>query len=248
MSASDNIDTKSEVATPPAVAEERSVDRKEAKKLKRQKTRGEIRHILRGVFSWSAFQLMLSHHPNCETFDSHVFKIGKLRLCRGCFLSYPPLYALVAMYIFWVPSRDFFLREAIPIVDNLWWFVIGFGILTFASRLLGQYHIIIKDISRLSRGIWTGLLVLVIISQHWGFKIGAALIIIGGMTYLSLQRGKDMERTCDECEWHSNFSSCPGWDGISEKLFAPSASAIGNEPIERSENPSSDKPEEEKAE
>ena len=248
MNTSEDLEAKPEATIPPAVAEQKPIDPKEAKRLKRQKTRSEVRQILRGVFSWGAFQLMLAHHPNCETFDSHVFKIGKLRLCRGCFLSYPPLYTLIALYIFWLPSREFFLREAIPIVDNLWWFVIGFGILTFASRWLGRYHIIINDIAKLSRGIWTGLLVIVIISQHWGFKIGAALIIIGGMTYLSLQRGKDMERTCDECEWHSDFNSCPGWDGIADKLFPANTATTGNKPIERpvklpTDNPEEDKPE-----
>jgi len=199
-----------------------------------------VRQILRALFSWEAIHLMLSHHPFCEVFDPHVFKIGKLRLCRGCFLSYPPLYALVSIFIFWEAAREFFLLEAISIVDNLWWFVIGFGILTFGARWLGRYSIFIKDIAKFARGAWTGFLVLVIISQHWGFKIGATIIVIAGMAYLSLHRGKDMERTCDECEWHSDFNSCPGWEGMADKLFYATTTSTENIPPENPEQEKQD--------
>lgn len=219
MNASDDNDLKTEDTTSPSMIELTPHELEPISKKKESKVLSTLRQIFRALFSWEAIHLMLSHHPFCEVFDPHVFKIGKLRLCRGCFLSYPPLYALVTIFIFWEAAREFFLLEAISIIDNLWWFVIGFGILTFGARWLGRYSIFIKDIAKFSRGAWSGLLVMVIISQHWGFKIGAALIVIGGMTYLSLHRGKDMERTCDECEWNADFNSCPGWEGMSEKLF-----------------------------
>ncbi|MCK5157988.1 MAG: hypothetical protein KAR08_02435 [Candidatus Heimdallarchaeota archaeon] len=219
MNASDSNELKTEDTSTSTVIELKPHELEQISKKKEGKILSTLRQIFRAIFSWEAIHLMLSHHPFCEVFDPHVFKIGKLRLCRGCFLSYPPLYALVSIFIFWEAAREFFLLEAISIMDNLWWFVIGFGILTFGARWLGRYSLFIKDIAKFSRGAWTGFLVMVIISQHWGFKIGAILIVIGGMTYLSLHRGKDMERTCDECEWHSDFNSCPGWEGMSDKLF-----------------------------
>ena len=219
MNASDSNELKTEDTSTSTVIELKPHELEQISKKKEGKILSTLRQIFRAIFSWEAIHLMLSHHPFCEVFDPHVFKIGKLRLCRGCFLSYPPLYALVSIFIFWEAAREFFLLDAISIMDNLWWFVIGFGILTFGARWLGRYSLFVKDIAKFSRGAWTGFLVMVIISQHWGFKIGAILIVIGGMTYLSLHRGKDMERTCDECEWHANFQSCPGWDGMSDKLF-----------------------------
>jgi len=237
MNASDNNKLKTEDPASSTVIELKPHELEQTSKKKENKTLATLRQIFRAIFSWEAILLMLSHHPFCEVFDPHVFKIGKLRLCRGCFLSYPPLYALVSIFIFWEAAREFFLLEAISIMDNLWWFVIGFGILTFGARWLGRYSIFIKDIAKFSRGAWTGFLVIVILSQHWGFKIGAALIVIGGMTYLSLHRGKDMERTCDECEWHADFNSCPGWEGMADKLFQT------NTPIAKSVPP--ENPEEE---
>ncbi|TET29043.1 MAG: hypothetical protein E3J70_08070 [Candidatus Heimdallarchaeota archaeon] len=235
MNASDDNDLKTEDTTSPSIIELTPHELEPISKKKESKVLSTLRQIFRALFSWEAIHLMLSHHPFCEVYDPHVFKIGKLRLCRGCFLSYPPLYALVTIFIFWEAAREFFLLEAISIIDNLWWFVIGFGILTFVARWLGRFSIFIKDIAKFSRGTWTGLLVMVIISQHWGFKLGAALIVFGGMTYLSLHRGKDMERTCNECEWNADFNACPGWEGISEKLFQTTTSITESIPPENPE-------------
>ncbi len=240
MNTTDDNELKTEDTTSSTVIELQPHELEQTSEKKDNKILSTVRQILRALFSWEAIHLMLSHHPFCEVFDPHVFKIGKLRLCRGCFLSYPPLYALVSIFIFWEAAREFFLLEAISIVDNLWWFVIGFGILTFGARWLGRYSIFIKDIAKFARGAWTGFLVLVIISQHWGFKIGATIIVIAGMAYLSIHRGKDMERTCDECEWHSDFNSCPGWEGMADKLFYATTTITENIPPENPEQEKQD--------
>ncbi len=134
MNASDDNELKKEDTTSPSVIKQTPHELEPISKKKESKVLSTLRQIFRALFSWEAIHLMLSHHPFCEVFDPHVFKIGKLRLCRGCFLSYPPLYALVSIFIFWEAAREFFLLEAISIIDNLWWFVIGFGILTFGAR------------------------------------------------------------------------------------------------------------------
>ena len=182
--------------------------------------------IIKIMFKWSTIRVMFAHHPYCDPFEEHTFKIGKLRLCRGCWLSYPPMYATILIYLFWPQARDFMLGEAVWIMDNLWWFVIGFGILALVGRLIGRYSRFIKDLSKFGRGSWAGFLVVVIITQHWGFKVGAALILIGGMTYLSLHRGKDMDRTCDECEWHANYDTCPGMQEINNDFASVTSSEV----------------------
>ena len=37
----------------------------------------------------SFFPLFLSHHPECNHFSGHTLKVGKVRLCIGCFVGYP---------------------------------------------------------------------------------------------------------------------------------------------------------------
>ncbi len=166
-------------------------------------------------FSWKVISMSLAHHPECETFEDHVFKIGKLRLCRGCTLSYPPMYALVLMFIFWPGARDFLTSIGLWI-PNLWWFTIGFGATGALALLLRKYSFIINDIYKFCRGAFAGFLVTVILSQHWGFKIGAVVILMGAMVLLSMHRGKEMEKTCEECEWNANFDACPGWADITQ--------------------------------
>ncbi|MHA1154941.1 MAG: hypothetical protein ACTSQK_02440 [Candidatus Heimdallarchaeota archaeon] len=168
-------------------------------------------------FSWKVISMSLAHHPECETFEDHVFKIGKLRLCRGCTLSYPPMYALVLMFIFW-PDAMLFLTSTGLWIPNLWWFTIGFGVTGASALLLRKYSLFINDIYKFCRGAFAGFLVTIILSQHWGFKIGAVVILMGAMGLLSIHRGKEMEKICEECEWNANFDECPGWTDITQSF------------------------------
>lgn len=175
--------------------------------------------FLKAIFNKNTIHLMLAHHPACEVYDSHVFKIGNLRLCKGCFLSYPPLYATLLIFIFWDAARIFYQNSGF-LISNIWWFVIGFGILAVGGYLIGKFSLFIKDLSKFGRGAWAGSLVIVILLKeiHWGLKIGAAVILIGGMVFLSLYRGKDMEKTCNECEWNAQFDLCPGWRDVIQQF------------------------------
>ena len=165
MDASDDNEVKTNVKTYPTSNESKLQELDKSKKKKERKQNTKVRQIFSAIFSRDAFLLLLSHHPFCEVYDSHVFKIGKLRLCRGCFLSYPPLYALPAIFVFWEAAREFFLNEAVSIIDNLWWFVIGFGILAGVGRWLGRYSIFIKDLAKFGRGAWAGFLLIVLFSS-----------------------------------------------------------------------------------
>lgn len=186
----------------------------------RTKMKREFRYLrlfLKEFLKWDTLQFIFSHHPICEPFEDHVYKIGRLRLCRGCILSYPPLYAIVLIFMFWPASRTFFVTTNYYL-ENLWWFIISFGIAAIVSRFLGRFHILIKDFSKFTRGAWAGFLFLVILTQHWAFKVGAALIIFGGMAYLSANRAKDMQQTCHECPWQAQYEECPGWGTMPERF------------------------------
>ncbi|MHA1221416.1 MAG: hypothetical protein ACTSQB_06760 [Candidatus Heimdallarchaeota archaeon] len=185
-----------------------------------EKKEGSFKKISRAIFSWSTISLMFSHHPHCETFDNHVFKIGKLHLCKGCTLSYPPAYAIPLIITFWAAARTFFLYTPLW-MSNLWWFTIYTGILAFVTRYLGKKSSFVNDISKFIRGAFAGFLFGIMLAEAWYFKLIAGIALIGGMGYLSIKRGKDMQRTCDTCEYGSDFSSCPGWNDFSELFIQP---------------------------
>ncbi|MEA2065663.1 MAG: hypothetical protein U9O65_00950 [Thermotogota bacterium] len=194
-----------------------SQEKKEKKKSKFKRQWQYFIGFVKILFSWKVLRIMLSHHPICEPYEKHVYKIGKLRFCRGCLLSYPPAYASIIIYIFWPQARDFLTTKGFYI-QNLWWFLIAFAILAIGGRLLARFSIIIKDASKFGRGALAGFLILVIISQHWAFKISALCLLLAGLTYLSIHRGQDMERICNECEWHAQYEICPGWRDIASEL------------------------------
>ena len=175
--------------------------------------------VFKGLFKWSTVQLFLAHHPDCEEFESHVFKIGKLRLCRGCALSYPPAYALPLIFIFWQVAQDFFLAKALWF-HNFFWFTIGFFLLTEITLFTRKFSKIINDLYKIARGSLLGFLFIVVIgearTQTWYISLIAGVMILGGLFYLSMKRGKEMEQTCNECEWGAQFHVCPGWKEVSE--------------------------------
>ncbi|TFF84677.1 hypothetical protein EU523_01390 [Candidatus Heimdallarchaeota archaeon] len=195
--------------------------------------------VVKTSFKWEFIRILFSHHPYCKPYEKHVFILGPVRLCRGCWLSYPPMYATIFLFLFLTPFREFLLATPFWIA-NLWWFVIGFGIGSLVGRFLGKYSLFIKDLSKIARGLWAGVLAVVIISQHWAFKIGAAIILLGGMTYLTFHRAKDMERICQECEWNAQYNICPGFAGVTNLMN----SAFGV-PEHNSENQNSINPQEE---
>ncbi len=182
---------------------------------KRSKDKGLFARVFSIIFSKTALQLFFSHHPFCEIFDNHVFKIGKLRLCRGCTLSYPVAYGLPIMYLLWGSYRDF-LHFAPLWISNLWWFTIYSTILAFGTRYFGKKNLFINDLSKLTRGALAGFLFTVMISEIWYLKIIAAVGLFAGMAYLSLKRGKEMQHTCDQCEYGADYNNCPGWRDLAE--------------------------------
>ncbi|MHA1630001.1 MAG: hypothetical protein ACTSXO_04390 [Candidatus Heimdallarchaeota archaeon] len=212
-----DLSTSSEQVPPPQPLS-LEVDAPQKEPSANAKEIGQFRAILRAVFSKEGIQLLLSHHPNCEKYESHVFKIGRLRLCKGCILSYPPAYTIILMYIFWNAARTFLLTKSFRIA-NIYWFVIGFGVLTLGGYALKKYSRIINDFTKLFRGILAGFLVAsVFAATTWYYAIIPALLFFTGLAFLSLKRGKEMDTTCKECEWHGNFETCPGFRGFYERL------------------------------
>jgi hypothetical protein len=192
---------------------------KNSSETTKPKKTGEFRKVLNVVFSRNTFQLLIAHHPNCEPYEDHVFKIGKLRLCRGCTLSYPQAYGLPILVLAWAKAWAFFESTAFKI-HNIWWFTIAITILGVTTYFTKKYARIINDIYKVARGFLLGFFFIIIIIEPWPYKIAFGVLIAGLMIYLSTRRGKDMERTCNECEYSASFNDCPGWETLA-KHFAP---------------------------
>lgn len=158
--------------------------------------------------------LLLSHHPNCNKFSSHVYHIGKYRLCIGCFTFYPTIgltilfvllffnLTLTTLFIFFFLSFAFF----IPIVLNI--------LSKTKSKLL-------KIFPKISIGIGTGLMIVstILLPIFLIIKISILLeinFITGVIAYI---RAKHVKEACLECEYEGKWSDCPAMKPIMDKLY-----------------------------
>ena len=188
--------TSIESMNTPSLEDKNQVDKElivneNIEKNKVKKKKGAFKKYFRMIVNRTTFQLILSHHPLCDVYDSHVLKIGSIRLCKGCLYGYTPAYTIILMFIFWARAQSFFTTTGLWI-PNLWWFTIAFAVLTIGGYFLGKFSTFIKDLSKIGRGAFSGFLVIIVISQLWYFKLVAALLLIGGMIFLSFKRGKEM--------------------------------------------------------
>ena len=64
---------------------------------------GNIKKFL--LYSKSFLPFFLSHHPECESFKEHTINLGRVKLCIGCFISYPT--AIFAFFLIRILNLHF---------------------------------------------------------------------------------------------------------------------------------------------
>ncbi|MBN1539626.1 MAG: hypothetical protein JW939_05730 [Candidatus Thermoplasmatota archaeon] len=160
--------------------------------------------------------LILSHHPDCEPYRKDVIRIGKLRLCRGCTISYSLVLILVVSYILLPLLRGLF-EPFSPVL------IIGVGVVLGLFQVLrGVYRkmsIIWRSLVKVALGSGIGLILIGIFRLELGywatFWTIMGLFIVYGLVGGAL-RLFYMKRTCDECEFGGNLENCPGLSIIRE--------------------------------
>jgi len=154
--------------------------------------------------------LILSHHPDCDKFKNHTFKIRKSKLCIGCFVGYPT--AILGILIIWVSN----LLNLFVSVHFL-----SIGISLLSSFILSPLKLTkiksIKIIQKLLIGIGAAFM-------FWGvwslpnpfafnfllffFTFGILIIILNGYHVYGLYR------ICKKCEYSFDWDACPGFKPI----------------------------------
>ncbi|KKK41909.1 hypothetical protein LCGC14_0735720 [marine sediment metagenome] len=158
--------------------------------------------------------LLLSHHPNCNKFSKHVFHVGKYKLCIGCFTFYPVVGVTIlsiSMFLnlnFVTLAVLFFLSFAFftPIILNI--------------SGLTRYRFL-KIFSKISIGIGTGFLIVSTLFLPFFIIIKILILIeinfiVGVIAYI---RNKHVKEVCLDCEYKSNWDTCPGMKSIMKNLY-----------------------------
>lgn len=138
-------------------------------------------------------QKYLAHHPLCEKYTNHVFRIGPLYLCVGCtsvFLAF----IMYTVLFFAVPS----LFQGYPLINGII-AAIGVG-LSLLQFVLKPSNKMIKIIFRFSLGLAvSAYLGIVFIVQNWGIKIGLFAMLFAGVILYNILRGQYALEECENC-------------------------------------------------
>lgn len=156
--------------------------------------------------------LLLSHHPNCDTFDNHTINIGKnTRLCIGCFVGYPvAIFGIVIIY----------LLNLGEIFNSTFFFTIGMMLLSFfiLSPLNLTKIKAIKIIQKILIGIGSAFLFWWVWSTSNPFIINFMyfLMVFGLLlTLLNAYHVYGFYNTCKKCDTPFDWEDCPGFQDVS---------------------------------
>ena len=158
----------------------------------------------------SFIPLLLSHHPECQKFKDHTLKVGKVRLCIGCFVGYPSTF--IGIYVL-------FLINLIFIISSQ--FLIIIGIILISAFFLGPIGLITKKTQKIFQKIIIGFGVAFL---FWGIyflpytpfiRTLSIFFIFGGiLSILNFYHGYNFLIKCYHCQVPFNWGRCSGFTSI----------------------------------
>lgn len=158
----------------------------------------------------SFLPLLLSHHPECKRFKGHTIKIGKVRLCIGCFIGYPS--ALLGIFL--IDNLNFRTIISLQAFLTIGIVCLSFFFLSF-TRLTKIK--IIKIIQKFFIGIGSSFLYwyigyqpISLSERYFIFNIVFGIII----TVLNLYHAYGFYTNCHKCDIPFGWHICEGFKSI----------------------------------
>lgn len=155
--------------------------------------------------------LLISHHPNCIKFSNHVFNVGTKKLCLSCMTIYP---TIVSSFIIF----------SLALTQTIFWILLTIGVIMMFPKIYTSIVDIprreIKIITNIFFGLGISLFVLGIFESPFGLILNMVFFVLFliVISQLSYQRLKKIIKTCDSCDYHRNWSKCPGFSEIYSKI------------------------------
>ena len=178
----------------------------------KEKKRSKLLETFLVIKSFGSF--FLRHHPECENFKGHAFKLCKHEFCIGCFIGYPT--SFITIIILGV----FKLNESIP--SN---YLIIFGILfmsTFFLSFTGATKIkFIKIIQKIFIGFGSALIFWGIFSLDFPVSTKSIIFLLVFspiLTFLNFYHAYGLYKTCKKCESQFKWGQCSGFEAIRNNL------------------------------
>jgi len=150
---------------------------------------------------------LLSHHPLCEKYESHLVEIRGYKVCMGCLFTYPSALAtiLIVNLLYSVSSYGFEL-------------LFYLGLIFFGIALIRKLFL---DDNSLSKQIH--ILFRVVLGISLGFEISAIeyaegesrlfliVFVASFIVIYNIANGIHTRKTCKTCEQYPLFPNCDGW-------------------------------------
>ncbi|MGA1792855.1 MAG: hypothetical protein ACMUHM_02795 [Thermoplasmatota archaeon] len=158
------------------------------------------------------FPHMLSHHPHCRWYEKDVLRIGRLKFCWGCIVTYPAMIAALAVILAFGLQDEF----------EWWQFVIAggvFGSFEFISlwrKGRGIRHRTIKFF--LGLGLAFMLVGIFSIPIHIALRVLLLIHLYLLASLFASLRIFAMEKKCKRCSWMGNWNRCPGFEEMNSRL------------------------------
>lgn len=173
------------------------------------------------TFIRSLMPFLTAHHPMCQYYIDHYFKIGKLKICIGCVITIPTFSLILAYH--------FVYNIWMLIPYHLFWYVIitliVFLVLYHIGLHMGLENKVkfLKIVSKVIMGVLLGLAVIYVLSipmKSYFLNLLFALIVFSLINgaYSSIRNFK-IYRTCSRCSQFKEFPLCDGFRDIVEKLL-----------------------------
>ncbi|MHA1112642.1 MAG: hypothetical protein ACTSRE_16225 [Promethearchaeota archaeon] len=151
---------------------------------------------------------LVSHHPNCEKYEEHVFIISGKKFCIGCFIGYPAAIAGIGI------SFPLVFFGVINV-----WIILIIGILFSLATLLSLTQFTKKRARKILQKMLIGMGSGFIITSLWifmGFAWYFKIFVIWGTIIvlnipISVMHYKTHNKICKKCEWKNNWNECPGF-------------------------------------
>lgn len=151
-------------------------------------------------FNRIMFRHIFAHHPNCDLYYHHVYRIGSVRFCVGC----------TGLY------SAFFISFLLDLVFKFSWalnlrFILGFLLFIPAINQLFRKSRkrYLKFIMRYSLGTSAYVLVsasLLVEGLYW--KLALLTVFILATLFYSRKQGARQLIECEDCKYDQDYKNC----------------------------------------
>ncbi len=194
-----------------------------------KKQKGTLKKI--ALYIKSLSPVLLAHHPDCEEFDKHTFKIGRYQFCIGCFIGYPA--AILGIFAI-------FYLNLIDILDAIYFFYISIILMaTFILSLLNLTKIkSIKIIQKALIGLGASFMFWYIWTLPNSFTMNFLIFNIVFsllLTVFNAYHGYGLFKICKKCQYKVDWENCPGFEKVNKSFEKYNLSKLFSSKYEKKE-------------